>query len=95
MKYVLQTMRLNFLDSTANSPFSNMYSTTYVPVVNARPLNKKTIPNVKGLGLKDALFLLENMNLKVIAKGRGKVVAQSIAPGTIGVRNQPILIDLN
>ena len=95
LKYILQTMKLNFMDSTANSGFSNMYSTNYVPVVNARPLNKRTIPNVKGLGLKDALYLLENMNLKVNAKGKGKVVAQSIAPGTVVIKNEPILIDLN
>lgn len=95
MKYVLQTMQINFLDSTSNSSFSSMYSTNYMPVVNARLVNKRTIPNVTGMGLKDALYLLENMEVKVNTKGKGKVVAQSIAPGTTVVKNQNISIDLN
>lgn len=40
------------------------------------------VPNVVDMGLKDALYLLENAGLKVIVRGRGKVVSQSIAPGT-------------
>ncbi len=95
MRYVLQTMQINFLDSASNSNFSSMYSTNYMPVVNARPVNKKTIPNVTGMGLKDALYLLENMEVKVNTKGKGKVVAQSIAPGTTVIKNQNISIDLN
>lgn len=44
--------------------------------------NKKLIPSVVGMGLKDALYLLENRGLKVRFSGYGKVVAQSINPGT-------------
>jgi len=39
------------------------------------------MPNVKGMGLRDATFLLENKGLKVRYKGRGKVQEQSIKPG--------------
>ncbi len=41
-------------------------------VVKELNVARKTMPNVKGMGLKDALYLLENMNLKVAVKGRGK-----------------------
>lgn len=41
-----------------------------------------TIPDVAGMGLKDAVYLLENTGLKVTATGRGKVVNQSPAAGT-------------
>lgn len=40
------------------------------------------MPNVTGLGLRDALYLLENLGLRVKASGKGKVVRQSVAPGT-------------
>ncbi|TLX77450.1 PASTA domain-containing protein [Labilibacter sediminis] len=40
------------------------------------------VPSVRGLGAKDAVCLLENMGLKVIVSGRGKVVQQSIAAGS-------------
>lgn len=43
--------------------------------------NKQTVPDVRGMGLKDALFLLENAGLKVKIEGKGKVVSQSLKPG--------------
>ena len=53
------------------------------------------MPDLKGMGLKDALFLLENMNMKVVAKGKGKVSAQSIEPGSLLVKNQNVRLELN
>lgn len=40
------------------------------------------MPDVTGMGLKDALFLLEERGLKVSFTGRGAVRSQSIRPGT-------------
>jgi cell division protein FtsI (penicillin-binding protein 3) len=39
------------------------------------------MPDVRGLTLRDALFLLENRGLKVQASGTGRVREQSVAPG--------------
>lgn len=41
-----------------------------------------TMPDVAGMGLKDALFMLENRGLKVSVTGKGAVSSQSIRPGT-------------
>jgi cell division protein FtsI (penicillin-binding protein 3) len=38
--------------------------------------------SVRGLTLRDALFLLENRGFKVLVEGRGKVKEQSVEPGT-------------
>lgn len=40
------------------------------------------VPNVVGMGLRDALFALENQGLKVDASGVGKVRRQSVASGS-------------
>ena len=40
------------------------------------------MPNVNGMGLKDALYLLGNVGLKTKVKGSGKVVNQSIPYGS-------------
>jgi cell division protein FtsI (penicillin-binding protein 3) len=40
------------------------------------------MPDVRGLTLRDALFLLENRGLKVQALGTGRVREQSVAPGS-------------
>lgn len=40
------------------------------------------VPDVRGMGLKDALFLLESRGLRVSFSGQGTVVNQSIVAGT-------------
>lgn len=42
--------------------------------------NKELVPNVKGMGLSDAIKVLEEHGMVVRATGRGKVVRQSIEP---------------
>ena len=39
------------------------------------------VPDVRGMGLKDALFVLESRGLRVSFAGRGAVTSQSIAAG--------------
>ncbi|MDP4285894.1 MAG: penicillin-binding protein [Bacteroidota bacterium] len=56
---------------------------------------KDKIPDVKGLGLKDAVYLLENMGLKVMVSGKGKVIYQSIAQNSEFNKGQSIKIQLN
>jgi cell division protein FtsI (penicillin-binding protein 3) len=43
---------------------------------------KEVVPNVAGMSLRDALYILENKGLKVNFNGKGKVLTQSITPGT-------------
>ena len=57
--------------------------------------SKKVIPDVKGLGLKDAIYVLENMGLKVLASGRGKVVSQSLMENSGFSKGQLIKLELN
>ncbi|PSL33136.1 penicillin-binding protein [Chitinophaga ginsengisoli] len=56
---------------------------------------KGGVPNVTGMGLKDALYLLENAGLRVIIKGAGKVTSQSIPGGSLLEKNQTIVIELS
>ena len=52
--------------------------------IDIQPLSvyQGVVPNVRGMGAKDALFLLENAGLKVKMTGVGRVVEQSLAPGS-------------
>lgn len=58
-----------------------------------RSLSTEEVPSVTGMGLKDALFLLENRGLKVKIDGFGKVTRQSLRPGT-PIRGQEITLYL-
>jgi cell division protein FtsI (penicillin-binding protein 3) len=47
----------------------------------SRSVQDDIVPNVVGMGLKDALYLLENRRLKVKVVGVGKVKSQSVKAG--------------
>lgn len=44
-------------------------------------VNKENVPDVYGMGARDAVYLLENCGMKVKIQGRGKVQSQSIPAG--------------
>ncbi len=47
-----------------------------------RYVGKNTVPNVLGMTAKDAVYLIESTGMVVKIKGYGKVVSQSMDPGT-------------
>ena len=57
-------------------------------------LYRNIVPDVTGMGLKDAVYILENSGLQVTVKGRGKVSAQSLEPGTRIAKGQNIILQL-
>ncbi|MBK7441038.1 MAG: transpeptidase family protein [Bacteroidetes bacterium] len=54
-----------------------------------------TMPDVRGMGLRDAMYLLETNGLKVKVNGAGKVVTQSITPGQAIIEGTYVTIQLN
>ncbi|MCB0429247.1 MAG: transpeptidase family protein [Flavobacteriales bacterium] len=52
------------------------------------------VPNLSGMGASDALYILENYGLLVELNGAGRVIAQSIPPGTRFKWGQTIQLDL-
>ena len=63
-------------------------------VLKARNVDMTLVPNVKGMGLRDALYLLENSGLKVGVSGVGTVCQQSLAPGGKVKRGSYVHIEL-
>jgi cell division protein FtsI (penicillin-binding protein 3) len=53
------------------------------------------VPNVNGMGLRDAIYILEKVGLKVVVLGKGKVTTQSKAPGEIFNKGERITIQLS
>ncbi len=58
-------------------------------------MTPKTVPNVVGMNLRDALFALENKGLKVRANGFGTVTNQSIPAGSAAAKNSLVFIQLH
>ena len=95
IKKVYKALNVRFTDSVAQNNWSNVYASNYQPVLKANSVRKQVMPNVRGMGLKDALYLLENMGVKVTIKGKGKIATQSIAPGTSLVNGVTVVLELS
>jgi cell division protein FtsI (penicillin-binding protein 3) len=65
--------------------------------VRLRPkqLIKGIVPDVAGMSLRDAVYLLETSGLQVQVVGRGRVQWQSLPAGTSSSKGQPITIQLS
>ncbi|HAQ38330.1 MAG TPA: hypothetical protein DCX89_02300 [Saprospirales bacterium] len=80
---------LNF----SNVPHTNKVSKGWIAVENQRTkldidevkISRRTVPNVLGMGVRDAVYILENLGYKVKIEGVGRVAQQSIAPHTRNV----------
>jgi cell division protein FtsI (penicillin-binding protein 3) len=64
----------------ANYVLASLKTKAQVP--NNHESNKHTVPDVTGMGAKDAVYQLESRHIKARIKGRGKVKSQSIHAGT-------------
>jgi cell division protein FtsI (penicillin-binding protein 3) len=53
-----------------------------------------TVPNVTGMGLSDALYVLGNAGYKVAVRGSGTVMGQSVTGGSLIPRGSKITIEL-
>ncbi|HMK27461.1 MAG TPA: penicillin-binding transpeptidase domain-containing protein, partial [Chitinophagaceae bacterium] len=102
IKNVYRTTNVGYTDSVAqnNLPagqagWGNVYSSNYQPVVKAINIRQQVMPNVRGMGLKDAIYLLENMGVKISVKGKGKIISQSVAPGTALAKGITIMLELS
>lgn len=60
-----------------------------------RVVREGTIPNVVGMSVRDALYLLENNGLRVTVSGKGKVISQSVAAGQRAIKGNGIHLILN
>ena len=52
------------------------------------------VPSVVGMGLRDAIYVLEGMGLQVRIEGRGAVISQSITAGSKIQKGQEIVLQL-
>lgn len=63
-------------------------------LIEKKKIVKGKVPDVRGMGARDAVYVLENLGLGVAVQGKGKVTRMSLSPGTI-IKGQRIEIYLN
>jgi len=95
IKKILYALRMPYTDSSKDRKWSNVYRAKDEPLVKAKNEESSQVPDVRGMGLKDALYLLESDHIQVLAHGVGKVKQQSATPGTMLSKNQKLTLELN
>ena len=55
---------------------------SYVVLQRQKIYGHAFVPDVSGMGARDAVFMLESRGIRTRINGRGKVVSQSLSPGT-------------
>lgn len=78
-----------------NGSYSRIHTQNADTIVTTQNIGLKKMPSIVGMGLKDAVYLCENLGLKVMIKGKGKVDYQSITEGKNISRGQIVSIQLN
>ncbi|MEM1324048.1 MAG: PASTA domain-containing protein, partial [Bacteroidota bacterium] len=92
IEFLLDKLNVPFEPST-NRSWSITQSENDTLHVYGRSLPEDQVPNITGMGLRDALYILENKGLTVVVEGAGKVVRQSLIPGT-RIKGQTIKLTL-
>jgi cell division protein FtsI (penicillin-binding protein 3) len=96
MQSIFSFMHIPYNDSTQSGSWRNIMLVQNVATMNAPASASKNItPNVIGMGLKDAVYMLENKGLNLAFQGKGKVVSQSLIAGTNFTKGQKITLFLN
>lgn len=95
LDYIFSSLLVNTeKKNTNNSPWIITNTHKNSVEFKANNINKGVVPNVKYMGARDAVFLLESMGLEVKIKGKGFVKQQSISPGKSFNKGDKILIEL-
>jgi len=95
LKEVLEKLNIKYRDSSRADEWARMYNVNAQPVLTKRIVADNIMPDMRGMGLKDVLYLMESRKMKVIFRGRGKVTSQSIEPGTPVSNHQTVILELN
>jgi cell division protein FtsI (penicillin-binding protein 3) len=92
--YSIFNCKLMFEDKDLQWANAKILSSDTV-IVSEREFIGNLVPNVVGMGLRDALYVLENAGMRVRFSGRGMVRSQSLRPGTRIVQGSEITIQLS
>ena len=66
-----------------------------IKLFKEKQYGKSTVPDITGMGARDAIFCMESRGIRTRIHGRGKVIKQSLMPGTPVKKGSICIIELN
>jgi cell division protein FtsI (penicillin-binding protein 3) len=96
VKFVMNKVGANYKENVGMADeWVNAYGNSSAISILTKKVNQKSMPLLKGMNIKDALYLCESMGLRVSVNGKGRVNNQSIIEGSRVVFGQQVNLDLN
>jgi cell division protein FtsI (penicillin-binding protein 3) len=92
---VLDELEIGRLSKEQQAQWVSTEKTEEGVVLHPSEIVNNLVPNVVSMGLKDAMYILENLGLHVEISGRGSVRHQSLPPGSRVVRGQTIKLEMS
>lgn len=94
IEYLISDLHIPADSSSLKSDWAVCFNSTKKVALKNRFIATKQVPNVKGMGLKNALYILESLGLSVEPIGSGTVVYQSLTPRTKVNKGDKIFLKL-
>jgi len=94
LSQVFSSLQINTTDFPENSSWMRTSTKDTIVVIKPIKIIPGLVPDVVGMGLKDAVYLLENNGMKIRFEGKGVVKKQSIQPGKRIEKGQIIKLEL-
>ena len=92
---VFSTLDVKTEVNSQNPRLVNTSTLDSLVAIEDRPINNELVPRVTGMGIQDAIYLLENKGLKVEFTGKGVIKSQSIPNGARIVPGTTIKLELS
>jgi cell division protein FtsI (penicillin-binding protein 3) len=91
---IFKEMNVQCKSDIRSYEFATLSSTDSTQKVQSRVVSDMQVPDVTGMGARDAVYLLETAGLKVQIIGKGQVRRQSVLPGSKAKRGSHCIIEL-
>jgi len=95
VKKIMTSLGVQYGDAGGNAEWATVNKGATRPVVTGAQVPDNAMPQLAGMSMKDAIYVCENMGLRVSVKGKGKVSSQSIAVGQVINKGAQVQIILN
>jgi cell division protein FtsI (penicillin-binding protein 3) len=91
---VLKELKVRYRRTASDEWVATRESSDTIRLANVR-LQEGLVPDVRGMSLRDAIFLLENSGLRVRYSGKGKVLSQSPEHGARIYEGDIVSLEMN
>lgn len=92
---VFKTLNINVNIKSPDAPWVVALQKEEGLEIDQRIIHDEQVPNVVGMGVRDALYLLENQGLVVRVKGSGTVTKQSVQAGSKIEKGKEVILELS